>query len=175
MAASVKVIARQGLGAPTSLIASEACVANGSLFTYFETKTDLFNQLYRELKTEMAEATVKGLPAEAGLREQFFHIWSHWMAWAVSNPDKQRTLAYLGVSDEIAPESRIAGHRTMAGIADLIERIRIDGSLRDAPMGLLVAIMNALAEATAGFMAHDPEDADRHCATGFEALWRVLA
>jgi AcrR family transcriptional regulator len=27
-------------------IAKEAGVANGSLFTYFETKADLFNQLY---------------------------------------------------------------------------------------------------------------------------------
>ena len=31
-----------GLGAPTATIAKEAGVSNGSLFTYFETKADLF-------------------------------------------------------------------------------------------------------------------------------------
>jgi AcrR family transcriptional regulator len=31
----------QGLSAPTASVAKEAGVANGSLFTYFETKTDL--------------------------------------------------------------------------------------------------------------------------------------
>jgi len=29
-------------------------------FTYFETKTDLFNQLYLELKIEMASAALGG-------------------------------------------------------------------------------------------------------------------
>src|SRR4029077_2176532 len=36
-------------------------VANGSLFTYFETKADLFNQLYLELKGGMASAALDGL------------------------------------------------------------------------------------------------------------------
>ena len=51
----------QGLSAPTAGIAKEAGVANGSLFTYFETKTDLFNQLYLELKIEMASTATKNL------------------------------------------------------------------------------------------------------------------
>ncbi|MGA3213836.1 MAG: TetR family transcriptional regulator, partial [Terriglobales bacterium] len=42
MAAATRVIVIHGLRAPTALIAQEAGVFNGSLFTYFETKTDLF-------------------------------------------------------------------------------------------------------------------------------------
>ena len=38
MLATVRVIASQGLGAPTAMIAKQAGVSNGSLFTYFETK-----------------------------------------------------------------------------------------------------------------------------------------
>jgi AcrR family transcriptional regulator len=48
--AATRIIVTQGLSAPTAGIAKEAGVANGSLFTYFETKTDLFNELYLELK-----------------------------------------------------------------------------------------------------------------------------
>ena len=51
MEAATRFIVTHGLSAPTAGIAKEAGVANGSLFTYFETKTDLFNQLYLELKT----------------------------------------------------------------------------------------------------------------------------
>ena len=43
MAAATRVIAAEGLGAATAAIAQEAGVSNGSLFTYFETKTELFN------------------------------------------------------------------------------------------------------------------------------------
>src|SRR5271169_6030806 len=87
MAAATRVIVTQGLSAPTAMIAQEAGVSNGSLFTYFETKTDLFNELYLELKSGMAAAALEGLPANAKLRHQFFHIWSNWMHWALANPD----------------------------------------------------------------------------------------
>jgi AcrR family transcriptional regulator len=174
MAAATRVIVARGLSAPTAIIAQEAGVANGSLFTYFETKTDLFNQLYLELKAGMASAALEGLPSKAGLREQFFHIWSNWMVWAVSNQDKRRALAQLAVSDEITPASRAAGHETMAAIGELMARVRADGPLHEAPMGCVVAIMNSLADATMDFMIQDPTNGDRHCKAGFDALWRVL-
>lgn len=94
MAAATRVIADNGLDAPTAMIAEEAGVANGSLFTYFETKANLFNQLYLELKTELASVALDGLPAEAELREQLFHVWSNWMGLAVSNP-KQAAPSYF--------------------------------------------------------------------------------
>jgi AcrR family transcriptional regulator len=175
MAAATRVIVAQGLSAPTAIIAKEAGVANGSLFTYFETKADLFNQLYLELKGGVASAALEGLPARAGLRRQLFHAWSNWVGWAVSNPEKRRALAQLGVSDEITPATRAAGHKTMAGIAELMERSRARGSLRDAPMGFVAAVMNSLAEATMDFMVQDPRNAEKHCEAGFEALWRVLS
>jgi AcrR family transcriptional regulator len=174
MAAATRVIVTHGLSAPTAMIAQEAGVSNGSLFTYFKTKADLFNQLYLELKAGMASAALKGLPAKAELREQVFHIWSNWMGWAVSNPEKWRVLAQLGVSDEITPATRAAGHKTMAGIGELLELSRANGPLRKTPMGFVVAIMNSLAEATMDFMIHDPTNAKKDCRVGFDALWRVL-
>jgi AcrR family transcriptional regulator len=175
MAAAARVIVTHGLSAPTAIIAQEAGVANGSLFTYFETKADLFNELYLELKAGMASAALEGLPAGAELREQVFHAWSNWMGWAVSNPEKRRALTQLGVSDEITPASRAAGHKTMAGVAELLQRSRADGPLRDAPLAFVIAIMNSLADATMDFMIQDPRHAKKHCKTGFDALWRVIA
>ena len=173
--AATRIIVVQGLSAPTAGIAKEAGVANGSLFTYFETKTDLFNQLYLELKTEMGSAALKDLPADAEPREQMLHLWQHWMNWAVRYPEKRRALAQLGVSDEITSETHAAAHKTMAGVAELLEHIRVNGPLRKVPMGFVVAIMNSMAEATIDFMAQDSTHARKHCKDGFEALWRVLA
>jgi AcrR family transcriptional regulator len=175
MAAAIRVIVNEGFNAPTATIAKEAGVANGSLFTYFETKAELFNQLYLELKAGMAAAALKGLPEGVELRKQAFHLWSNWMDWAVSHPEKRRALAQLGVSDEITSASRAAAHKAMTGIAELLERVRANGPLRNAPMGFVVALMNALAEATMDFMFQDPANAKKHCKVGFDALWRVLA
>lgn len=175
MSAAVRVIAAEGLGAATAAIAKEAGVSNGSLFTYFETKSDLFNQLYLELKTQMAAAALDGLPAEGDIRAKMLHIWSHWLRWATSCPEKRRTLAHLGVSDDITPESHEIAGRAMAGIAKLLEQSRQNGSMRDVPLGFVAALMGALADATIDFMIRDPTNAGKHGAAAFEALWRIVA
>jgi hypothetical protein len=77
------------------------------------------------------------------------------MNWAGSYPEKRRALAQLGVSEEITLKTRAAAHKTMAGIAELLEQIRSSGPIRKAPMGFVVAIMNSVAEATIDFMAQD--------------------
>ena len=175
LAAAVRVIASEGLGAPTARIAQEAGVSNGSLFTYFETKADLLNQLYVDLKAEMGAAALSGLPAECDLRTQLLHMWSHWLRWATSCPDKRRTVAQLGVSDDITPQSHQAASSALSGIATLLEWSRDSGPMRDAPLGFVVALMSALADATIDFMIRDPANADRHCLAGFDALWRMIA
>ncbi len=166
---------KEGLGAPTAMIAREAGVANGTLFTYFETKADLFNVLYLELKEGMGTAALEGWSAKAKLRDQLFHLWSNWTRWAVESPEKRRALAQLGVSEDITPATRTAGHRTMAPIAQILEQARAKGPLRDAPMAFVLTLMNSMAEATMDFMVSDPGRADKHSHAGFEALWRVVA
>jgi AcrR family transcriptional regulator len=174
MTAAARVIAAQGLSAPTAVIAREAGISNGSLFTYFETKADLFNQLYLELKTGMAAASLDGHSRTAPLREQLSRMWSNWTRWATSNPDQRRALAVLDVSDDIAPGTRAAAHQAMADVAAMLEQARAGGPLRDAPMTFVVAIMNSLAEATMDFMISDPAHADELSEAGFGALCRML-
>ena len=99
---------------------------------------------------------------------------SHWLRWATACPEKRRTLAHLGVSDDITAESREAGHRTMVGIARLVERSRENGPMRDAPLGFVASLMNGLAEATIDFMIRDPDNADKHGMAAVEAMWRML-
>ena len=172
--AATRVIVTQGLGAQTAVIAREAGVASGSLFTYFETKKILFNELYLELKAEMASAALKNLPRNSALRKQLFSVWSNWMHWAISDPDKRRALAQLSVSEEITPETREASHKHTAGMAELLERCRAAGPMREASMSFAVSVMNSLAETTMDFMLQDPKNAEKHCQLGFNALWRIL-
>jgi AcrR family transcriptional regulator len=173
--AATRIIVAQGLSAPTAEIAKEAGVANGSLFTYFETKPDLFNQLYLELKGEMARDAMKNLPSNAELREQVFYVWRNWMEWAVAYPEKRRVLAQLDVSDVITPATRLAGHKTMARVAELLERSRASGPMQKTPRAFVLSIMNSIAEATMDFMTQDAAHARKHCKEGFEALWRMVA
>jgi len=175
MSSAIRVIASQGLGAATATIAKEAGVSNGSLFTYFATKADLLNRLYVKLKAETAAAAFDGLPTESDIRTQALHMWSHWLRWATSCPEKRRTLAHLDVSDDITAESHQAASHAFTGIRKLLEQSRENGPMRDAPLGFVVALMSALADATIDFMIHDPANADKYCIAAFDAFWRMVA
>ncbi len=174
LAAATRTIVTLGLSAPTAGIAKEAGVANGSLFTYFATKTDLFNELYLYLKIEMGSAAMKDVAETDDLRDQMFQVWQNWTDWAFSFPEKRRALAQLSVSDEITPETRLRANKAMEGAAKLMERVRTRGSMRKTPMSFALTLMNSVAEATMDFMAHDRANARKHCRTGFDALWRMV-
>ncbi len=174
LAAAVRIIATQGLGAPTASIAGEAGVSNGSLFTYFATKADLLNQLYVELKSEMAAVAMKGVAAEGDIRAQMSRLWSQWLHWATACPEKRLALARLGVSADISPESHQAAHRAMSGVAGLLERSREKGPMRDLPLPFVSALMSAIADTTIDFMITNPSAAEEQCEAAFDALWRMV-
>ncbi len=173
--AATRVIDKYGLGASTAHIAKEAGIANGSLFTYFETKDELFNQLYLSLKTDMATAAMDQLPTDVPLQEQLFHTWKNWMNWAIASPEKQRVLAKLFFYDDIRPEILEACHQVMAGISCLLENYRERGSMRNVSKMFVVSIVNALAETTMNFMIQEPENAQEHCKVGFDVILRMLS
>lgn len=175
VSAAIRVIAAHGLEASTAAIAKEAHVSNGSLFTYFETKADLLNQVYVELKQEMAAASLASLPDDDEPGEQMRQLWSQRLHWAASCPEKHKALAHLTVSDEITPETREIGQRTMADIIGLLERTHRAGPMRNAPMVFVMALIGAVADVTVDFMIQDPANADMHCRTSFDAVWRMLS
>ena len=110
LAATVEVIAEQGLGAPTAAIAKRAGVPHGSVFTYFETKTELLNVLYLELTRALTDTVLAVMPAEDDTRAQFHHLWVSWTSWGVSHPSKRRVQAQLNVSDQVSELNRNAAY-----------------------------------------------------------------
>ena len=175
LSAATRVIASQGLGAPTAMIAKEAGVSNGSLFLYFDTKAMLLNELYVRLKTEMGAAAIAGLPARSEPRVQVRHMWTQWLRWATTNPDKRRALAQLQVADDITPGSHQTVNIALSGIAELLERSRANGPMQDAPLGFVLTLTSAMADATIDAMIREPAEAEAHSSVAFDAIWRVLA
>ncbi|MEW9702879.1 TetR/AcrR family transcriptional regulator [Paenibacillus sp. SI8] len=175
MWAATRVIASKGLGAATATIAKEAGVSNGSLFNYYETKAHLLNELYLELKAEMAKVALDELPTESDIRMQALHMWSRWLHWATSSPEKRRALELLSVADEITKESHQTASLALTGIRELLKQSSENGPMREAPLGFIVSLMFGLAEATINYMLFDPANADKHCMAGFEAFWRMMS
>jgi AcrR family transcriptional regulator len=175
LSAATRTIASQGLGAATAVIAKEAGVSNGSLFVYFDTKAALLNELYVALKTEMVVAALAGFPTGGESREQVLQMWTQWLRWATTSPEKRRALAQLQVSDDITAASHEAVNSASSAIADLLEQSRAGGPMQDAPLSFVLTLTNAIAETTIDTVIREPAEAETLIRLAFEAIWRVIA
>src|ERR1700726_103168 len=86
LAAAIELIAEQGLRVPTPKIAHGAGVAEGTLFTYFETKESLLNELYVELKREEREEMMRDYPVHASLQDRARHLWDTYVGLGITHP-----------------------------------------------------------------------------------------
>jgi len=171
--AATRLFAERGLtAAPTSEISKLAGVAEGTLFTYFETKDDLINALYREIKLELADAMMSDFPRKKNIRTRLRHVWDRYVNWGIANPKQRKVLAQLTVSEALTQESRDAGSAPFvefqAMIRDAIEQ-RVFRN--DVPVELISKSLAALVEATIDLTVSNRSKAKQYRDSGFQMFW----
>ncbi|HEX4538071.1 MAG TPA: TetR/AcrR family transcriptional regulator [Candidatus Acidoferrum sp.] len=171
--AATRLFAERGLtDAPTSEISKQAGIAEGTLFTYFKTKDDLINALYRELKLELADAMMSDFPRKKNVRSKLRHVWDRYLNWGIANPKQRKVLAQLQVSEVLTKESKDAGgapfveFQTMIG--DAIEQRLFRN---DLPAELISRSLATLVEATIDLTVSKPSKADKYRDSGFQMFW----
>ncbi|ALV58205.1 MULTISPECIES: TetR/AcrR family transcriptional regulator [Burkholderia] len=176
LAAAARALAEDGATATTARIARLAGVAEGTVFTYFETKDALLNALYVSLKADMREAMMTGFPEHAPAEQAVRHAWNGYVSWGVANPDGRRALQQLGVSGRIDDANRAAGAEGFGAIRALLrEQVAASGALnRDEAHAFCSAVFTSIADIAMESIARDPARADAYREAGFRALWAVL-
>ena len=174
LAAATRVFGEEGVSASTSSISRAAGVSEGSLFTYFKTKDELVNVLFREIQLGLADAVMAGFPRRSTVRKRMEHVWTAYVRWGVENPVARQALKQLHLSSAITDETRA----TSAAYLVEVERLRKDAVeqrvLRDLPAELVAGTLKALAEMTMDLIAKKPKQASRYQALGFEMYWVAL-
>ena len=175
--AATRVFAERGLtAAPTSEISKQAGVAEGTLFTYFKTKDDLINALYRAIKFELADAMMSGFPRKKSVRARLRHVWDGYVNWGRTNPEQRRVLAQLQVSGMLLKESIEAGSAPFVEMQNMIRDAIEQHILRpDVPIELISKMMTASAEATMELIQLKPSLANAYRNGGFEIYWAGIA
>ena len=171
--AATRLFAERGLtAAPTSEISQLAGVAEGTLFTYFKTKDDLINALYREVKLELADAMMSDFPRKKNIRTKLRHVWDRYVNWGMASPRQRKVLAQLTVSEALTKESRDAGSAPFvefqAMIRDAIEQ-RVFRN--DVPVELISKSLAALVEATIDLTESNRARAKQYRDSGFQMFW----
>ena len=171
--AATRLFAERGLAAaPTSEISRRAGVAEGTLFTYFETKDDLINSLYREIKLELADAMMSDFPRKKNVRTRLRHVWDRYVNWGIANPKQRKVLAQLQVSEVLTKEFRDAGGTPFVEFQTMI-RDAIEQRIfrNDLPAELISKSLAALVEATIDLTVANPSKAKAYRDSGFQMFW----
>ncbi len=173
--AATQVFAERGLGAATSAISGAAGVAEGTLFTYFQTKDELVNALYREIKVGLADAMMSAFPRNGSVRSRLEHVWNRYVEWGIENPMQQRVLRQVEVWSGLTKESQKAGSAPFIEIKTMAKEAEEQRIFQDLPRRFVEVTMTALAEAVMELVRQDPKKAKVYRSAGFEMLWAGIA
>jgi AcrR family transcriptional regulator len=172
--AATEAVAEQGVLATTASIARRAGVAEGTLFTYFESKEALFQELYLHLKQGLADTMMPDFPAGAGYRQRMEHLFQRYVSWGLANPVGRVAVARLTASGQLLESTRQQGMELFLAVPQMmLDGVR-DGVLVDAPVSFLASIIEHVAETTIEHLEKQPEEAERHRKLGFHVVWRGI-
>jgi AcrR family transcriptional regulator len=174
LAAAIELIAGEGLSIPTSKIAQVAGVAEGTLFTYFETKERLLNDLYLELKHEEREEMTRDYPVQASLKDRARHVWDKYVAFGVTHPSKYQVVIQLSISDHINEQTRRLGAEGYEALSVMLQECFSCGALKDQPSEFGMALLLSMMNMTIEFILQHPSEANRFCDAGFTAFWNAV-
>jgi len=171
--AATRLFAERGLtAAPTSEISKQAGVAEGTLFTYFKTKDDLINALYREIKLELADTMMSDFPRKKNIRTKLRHVWDRYVNWGIANSRQRKVLAQLTVSEVLTKVSRDAGSAPFVEFQIMIrDAIEQRVFRNDVPVELISKSLSALVEATIDLTVSNRSKAKQYRDSGFQMFW----
>jgi len=175
LSAATEVFAERGLAAPTAAITAVAGVAEGTLFTYFRTKDEVVNALYREIKLELADAMMSGFPRKASVRHRMQHVWNRYVEWGIANEKQYKILRQMMVWEGLTDASKTAGSAPFVEIETMAQDAVAQRQVKDLPQAFIGATMSALAETAIEFARQDPKRAGVYQVSGFEMLWAGIA
>lgn len=162
-------------GTPTSKIAKEAGVSNGTLFHYFATKEELIKELYisikNDLNTYLFSHIAPGDSTEAILKKLFIYF----IYWALENQEKNHYIQQVLFSPHISqiPESVLEEQSHQA--IQLIEKAKAEKIIKDLPTDLHYTLVNSHIMGIYSYVSKLPPDKQKHVIeNSFEMIWDML-
>ncbi|MBV6646542.1 MAG: TetR/AcrR family transcriptional regulator [Cyclobacteriaceae bacterium] len=173
---SIRLFHEKGFhGTPTSLIAKEAGVANGTLFQYFPSKENLIVEAYISIKEEMANELKINKESNANIIDQMKDVFTSSLTWALAHPLKFDFLQqfYNSPYHHKLKEQTIKKYDQTH--LDLIQEAIEQGAIRSLPANLVYALISSHTYGLYQYLRVASHDQRKKVIdTGFELLMKML-
>ena len=170
---AVREIADIGLGASTARIAKGAGLAEGTIFTYFASKDELFNELYAALKTDVYLHIHQDFPQHAELYARVRHIWRQYLDWALRKPQEQKVSVLLDLSPTISTATRKRLDEVRGAVTQTMQELGNCGAFKDLPPGFASSAMLAMQTPVLELANRKPRQTQELIDQAFDAFWRL--
>ena len=141
LAAALELFERDGFGnVAMSRIATSAGVAAGTIYTYFRSKEELANTLFRRSKIALA-GELLGAPTDGDARGDFGRFWRSLIHFATTQPVALSFLENHRHDVYLDDESRALAARIDAGATEFVRHGQRSGEIRPGPPEALVALV----------------------------------
>ncbi|TXT62581.1 MAG: putative TetR family transcriptional regulator Member [Promethearchaeota archaeon] len=118
----------------TSEITNSVGIGKGTLFNYFNTKEDLINELYTQVKEEVYSILISEKAPEEHIYNFIKRNWMNFISWGINNYNKIRFIMQMEDSPLISEEMKSKIELQDAKYAALYQEGITQGFLKDIPL-----------------------------------------
>lgn len=176
--ASINLFVKNGFHAtPTSLIAKEAKVANGTLFHYFPTKETLINTLFDETYHEFFKTSTMRANEAHSVRNKLQYMWEDTISWGRVYPKKFMFLQQFLHSPFITAEIEESIEEQKSFYLGIFKEGQEDGELIKLPPEFLFNQFNLQSYGViVHLLRHTEENVDLEMFTtlSFQMFWKGI-
>ena len=173
--ASIDLFARDGFwNTPTSKITKHAGVSTGTLFNYFDSKDNLIDEVYLQLKQEQAAHLSADFPAEGSVKERLEHLWFRYIDWGIQQPIRYNLLQQMKLSDLISDAAQERSMAEWAFAQPLTEDGLASGQFGEISADYFAQLLFAQLGAAMSYAATQQltdMSLTKHIARSFEIFW----
>jgi len=176
--AALKLFVEFGFhGTPTSRIAKEAGVSNGTLFHYFKTKDELVVALFVHIKSDMAFCINGVRPEGETLKATFKRVFIASLYWAKENPTEFRFTQQFHSSPYLSMVSNEEIQKQTKHFLDLMQEAIDSRVLKPLPVDLLFTLITNHIYGFNEYLINanlDQEKEHEQVNLAFELIWDML-
>lgn len=176
--AALRLFVEHGFhGTPTSRVAQEAGVSNGTLFNYYKTKEDLVVSLYNQVKDDLNRHLATDINPTASVDGLFRSIFIRSIYWGLDNPQAFLYIQQFNLSPHLTRLSAEVLLEQSRVYREFIERGVNEGVLKSMPTDLIYTLISSQLFGVFHYLiAHSLADAERHqtIQQSTDLLWDML-
>jgi AcrR family transcriptional regulator len=135
---TLKLISKRGVhNTPMSKIASEADVAVGTIYHHFDSKEEILNELYLDIKKEFGACIDSALAETQSAEEVFSEVFQAIYFYYTENPLKYSFTEQVAFTPIITEKAKNEGRQYYQSMFSFFGKKISDGTLRDIPPELM--------------------------------------